>query len=86
MVCSNGTNFFIGAARDGAAPTVACSGATTLAAPTNGTAGVAGDTSRPYKWVRFVGASHSPAAPGVAIYRGDWRLRRPYKYPMYKYL
>ena len=42
--------FFVGAAGDGAAPTVACSGAQTPAAPTNGTAGVPGDTSRPYKW------------------------------------
>ena len=42
--------FFLGAAGDGAAPTVACSGAQTPAAPRNGTAGAAGDTSRPYKW------------------------------------
>ena len=42
---------FLGAAGDGAAPTVACSGAQTPAAPTNGTAGEAGDMSRPYKWV-----------------------------------
>jgi hypothetical protein len=42
--------FFCGAAGDGAAPTVMCSGAQTPAAPTNGTVGAAGDTSRPYKW------------------------------------
>ena len=41
---------FCRAAGDGAAPTVACSGAQTPAAPTNETAGAAGDTSRPYKW------------------------------------
>ena len=41
---------FVGADGDGAAPTVACSGAQTPAAPTNETAGAAGDTSRPYKW------------------------------------
>ena len=40
---------FVGAAGDGAAPTVACSGIQTSATPTNGTAGAAGDTSRPYK-------------------------------------
>ena len=45
--------FFLGAAGDGAAPTVACSGTQTLAAPTNGTAGTAGDTSRPYKCPRI---------------------------------
>ena len=39
--------FFVGAAGDGAAPTVVCSGAQTPAAPTNGTAGAAGDTSHP---------------------------------------
>jgi len=43
--------FFVGAAVDGAAPTMACSGAQRLAAPTNRTTGAAGDTSRPYKWV-----------------------------------
>ena len=42
--------FFLGAAGDGAAPTVACSGAQTPAAPINGTAEAAGVTSRPYKW------------------------------------
>jgi len=40
--------------------------------PTNETAGAAGDTSRPYKWVGFVGTAHSPAASGVAICRGGW--------------
>ena len=40
---------FVGAAGDGAAPTVACSGAQTPAAPTNRTAGAAGVTNRPYK-------------------------------------
>ena len=34
--------------------------------------GEAGHMSRPYKWVGFVGAAHSPAAPGVAICRGGW--------------
>ena len=62
--------FFIEAAGDGAAPTVAYSGAMRPSAPTNGTTGAAGDTSRPYKWIRFVGAVHSPAAPGIAICRG----------------
>ena len=57
---------------DGAASTMACSGATRPAAPTKGTAGAAGDTSRPYKWVGFIGAAHSPAAPGVAICRNGW--------------
>ena len=71
-VCSNGTIFFVGAAGDGAAPTMACSGPTRPATPTNGTVGLAGDTSRLYKWVGFVGAAHSPAAPGVAICRGGW--------------
>ena len=42
---------FLGATGDGAAPTVACSRATRSTAPTNGTAGAAGDTSRPYKWI-----------------------------------
>ena len=64
--------FFVGAAGDGAAPTVACSDAQTPAAPTNGTAGTADDTSCPYKWVGFVGTAYSPAAPGVAICRGGW--------------
>ena len=62
--------FFVGAAGDGAAPTVACSGAQRPAAPTNGRAGTVGHTSYPYKWVRFVGAAYSPAAPGIAICRG----------------
>ena len=39
------------------------------ATPTNGTVGLAGDTSRLYKWVGFVGAAHSPAAPSIAICR-----------------
>ena len=43
--------FFVEAAGDGAAPTVACLRAQTPAAPTNGTAGASGDTSRPYKWI-----------------------------------
>ena len=47
MIFSNGSIFFVGAASDGATPTVACSGAQTPAAPTNGTAGAAGVTSRP---------------------------------------
>ena len=64
--------FFIGAAGDGAAPTMAYSGAQTPAVPTNGTAGAAGDTSRPYKWVGFLGAAHSLAASDVAICRGGW--------------
>ena len=71
MIFSNGL-IFLGAAGDGAAPTVTCSGAQTPAAPTNGTAGTAGDTSRPYKRVGFVGAAHLPAAPGVVICRGGW--------------
>ena len=41
--------FFVEAADDGAAPTVACSGAQTPAAPINGTAGAAGVMSHPYK-------------------------------------
>ena len=61
---------FLGAASDEAAPTVACSGSTRPAASTNGT--TAGDTSRPYKWIGFVGAAHSLAALGVAICRGGW--------------
>ena len=40
---------FLGVAGVGAARTVAYSGAQRPAAPTNGTAGAAGDTSRPYK-------------------------------------
>ena len=55
--------FFVGAAGDGAVPTVACSGAQRLAVPTNGTAGAAGDTSRPYKWV-----THQP--PLVLLFVG----------------
>ena len=39
--------FFLEAVSDGAAPTVTCSGAQTPAAPTNGTAGAAGETSHP---------------------------------------
>ena len=85
-VCSNGIIFFVGAAGDGAAPTVACSGAQRPATPTNRTAGAAGDTSHPYKWVWFIGAAHSPAAPGVSICRGSWWLNRPYKCPMYNYM
>ena len=46
-VCSN--RAFLGAAGIGAAPTVACSSSSTAAAPTNGTVGAAGNTSRPYK-------------------------------------
>ena len=46
MIFSNGS-IFLGAVGDGAAPIVACLGAQTPAAPTNGTAGTAGDTSRP---------------------------------------
>jgi len=49
MIFSNGS-IFLGAAGDGVAPTVACSGVQTPAAPTNGIAGAAGVTSRPYKW------------------------------------
>ena len=64
--------FFVGATGDGAAPTVTCSGATRPAAPTNGIARAAGDTSRPYKWIGFVEAAHSPAAPDVSICRGSW--------------
>ena len=71
-VCSNGTNFFVGTAGDGAVPTVTCSEAQRPAAPTNRTAWAAGHMSRPYKWVGFVGAAHSPTAPGVAICRGGW--------------
>ena len=50
---------FLGAASDGAAPTVACSGSTRPAAPTNGTAGAAVDTSRPTNplVLLFVGAA-----------------------------
>ena len=59
---------FVGAAGDGAAPIVACSGAQRPAAPTNRTAGAAGDTSRPYKWVGFVEAA-GIAAPTVSICR-----------------
>ena len=40
------------------------------AAPTNGTVWAAGDMSRPYKWVGFVGAAHSSAAPGIATFVG----------------
>jgi len=56
--------FFVGAAGDGAAPTVACSGAQTPAVPTNRTTGAAGDMSRPYKW-------------GL-IYRGESITSRPW--------
>ena len=63
---------FLGAAGDGAAPTVTCSGAQTPAALTNGTARTAGDTSRPYKWGLICRVAQSPAAPRVAIYRGGW--------------
>ena len=42
---------FLGAAGIGAAPTVACSGSSTAAVPTNGTVGAAGNTSHPYKCV-----------------------------------
>ena len=45
------TGLFLGVAGIGAAPTVACSGSNTAAAPTNGTVGAAGNTSRPYKCV-----------------------------------
>ena len=45
------TGLFLGAAGIGAAPTVACSGSSTTAAPTNGTVGAVGNTSRPYKCV-----------------------------------
>jgi len=38
-------------ARDEVAPIVMCSEAQRPVAPTNGTAGAAGDTSRLYKWV-----------------------------------
>ena len=55
-----------------AAPTVTCSRSTRPATPTNETARAAGDTSRPYKWVKFVGAAHSPATPSVSICRGGW--------------
>ena len=58
-----------GAVDDGAVLTVTCSGSTRLAVPTNKTAGTANDTSRPYKCIGFVGAAHSPAAPGVCICR-----------------
>ena len=74
MIFSNSSIFFVGAAGDGAASTVACSGAQTPTAPTNGTAGAAGDTSRSYKWVWFVGVAQSPVALGVAICRGGYRI------------
>ena len=45
------TGLFLEAAGIRAAPTVACSGSSTAAAPTNGTVGAAGNTSRPYKYV-----------------------------------
>ena len=45
------TGLFLGAAGIGAAPTVTYSGSSTAAAPTNGTVGAAGNTSRPYKCV-----------------------------------
>ena len=64
----------------------ACLGPTRPAAPTNGTLGAAGDTSRPLQIGRFVGAAHSPVAPGVAICRGGSITSRPYKCPTYKYL
>ena len=53
---------FLGAAGDGATPTVACSGSTRPTAPINGIAGVIGDTSHPYKcsmykYLGFVGAA-----------------------------
>ena len=50
MIFSNGS-IFLGAVGDGAAPIVACLGAQTPAAPTNGTAWAAGDTSRSYSGV-----------------------------------
>ena len=59
-------DFFVGAAGDGAAPTVACQGAQTSAAPTNRTAEAAGVTSHPYKW-------------GL-IYRGGSITSRPQKW------
>ena len=49
---------------------MACSDAQTPAAPTNGTAGAASVTSRPYKW-------------GL-ICRGGSITSRPYKCPPYK--
>ena len=45
------TGLFLGAASIGAAPTVACSGSSTIAAPKNGTVGAAGNTSHLYKCV-----------------------------------
>ena len=57
---------------------MACSGATRPAAPINRTAGAAGDTSRPYKSVGFVGVTQSPAAPGISICRGGSITNRPY--------
>ena len=42
---------FLGAAGIGAAPTVASSGSSTAATPTNGTVRSAGNTSRPNKYV-----------------------------------
>ena len=51
---------------------MACSGATRPVAPTNGTVGAAGDTSRPYKW-------------GL-ICRGGSITSRPYKCCTYKRL
>jgi len=47
------TGLFLGAAGIGVAPTVACSGSNTAAAPTNGTVGAADNTSRPYKCVNL---------------------------------
>ena len=44
------TGLFLGAADIGATPTVACSGSSTAAAPTNGTVGAADNTSHPYKY------------------------------------
>ena len=43
------TELFLGTAGIGATPTVMYSGSNTTAAPTNGTVGAVGNTSRPYK-------------------------------------
>jgi hypothetical protein len=84
-VCTNGT-IFLGAASDGAAPIVSVLGTY--------------ETSSLYKWHsrgswwyepplqlgRFVGTTHSPATPTVAICRGGSITSRPYKCSTYKRL
>ena len=75
-----------------AAPTVACSGAQTPAAPTNGIAGAAGVTSRPYKWGLICRGGSITSRPYptngpvfiAPIYRGGSITSRPYKCPPYK--